>query len=160
VLATRVLVPLGALALFAGTVATAAGPHPGSAGTGEVVPRLTWLPVDDLIHWHGRTGTLLGLAALSVWFLARRFGADRALRRSLTVLCLLVASQGVVGFIQYELELPAGIVWVHVLLATFTWLAVVFAVAAAGKAVRHPSASYADLPRTGEVEPRTLVETR
>src|SRR3712207_6805329 len=34
-LATRALVPLGALVLFAGTVTTAAGPHPGSAGTKE-----------------------------------------------------------------------------------------------------------------------------
>ena len=160
VLATRALLPIGALAIFAGTVATAGGPHPGSAGTGEVVPRLTWLPVDDLIHWHGRSGTLLGLSALAAWFIARRFGADRAVRRSLTALCLLVASQGVVGFVQYELELPAGIVWVHVVLATFTWLAVLFAVASAGRAVRHPSASYADLPRTGEAAPRTLVETR
>jgi cytochrome c oxidase assembly protein subunit 15 len=159
VLAARLLVPVGALALFAGTVATAAGPHPGSAGTGEVVPRLDWLGLDALIHWHGRTGTLLGLTALGAWFLARRHGADPALRRALTVLCLLVASQGVIGFAQYELDLPAALVWVHVVVATFSWLAIMFAVAAAGSGVRHPSAPLPDIPTSGDAPRRTLVET-
>src|SRR5690606_28540005 len=101
VLATRALLPVGGLAIFAGTLATAAGPHPGSAGTGEVVPRLDLLTVDALIHWHGRTGTLLGLTAVAVWFYARRHGAGAALRRALTVVCLLVAAQVVIGFAHY-----------------------------------------------------------
>jgi heme a synthase len=160
VLATRALLAWGAVVLFAGTVATAAGPHPGSAGTGEVVPRIDWLGVDALIKWHGRTGTVLGLLALGCWWLARRHGGTRALLRSLTVVCLLVASQGVVGLVQYELELPAGLVWIHVVLATFTWLAILFSVAAAGRAVRHPSGEPVAIPRSGEVPTRTLAETR
>ena len=134
VLATRALVPLGALAIIAGTVATAAGPHAGENEENEPVSRLDLFgTLDDVIHWHGRTGTLLGLSALAVWFLARRLDAAPELKRALTVLCLCVAAQGVIGFAQYELELPAEIVWLHILVATGAWLALLFAVAAAGR---------------------------
>lgn len=132
-LATRALVGLGAWVLFLGTVATASGPHPGSSGTGEVVSRLD-LTGDGggllfAIHWHGRFSTFLGLCAVATWFLARRAGAPL---RWLTVVCLLMATQGVVGFAQYELELPAELVWVHVVAATATWLALLAAANAAG----------------------------
>ena len=40
--AVRLLLPLGALAIFFGTVATAAGPHAGGAGTGDTIDRLEW----------------------------------------------------------------------------------------------------------------------
>lgn len=135
VLATRALIPFGGLALFAGTLATAAGPHPGSAGTGEVIPRIDWIALDAMIHWHGRTGTLLGIASVVAWYLARKHGASRPLMRALTILCLLVASQGVVGFAQYELDLPAGLVWIHIVIASAAWVALLFAVAAAGRLV-------------------------
>ena len=135
-LVTRLLLPVGALSIFAGTFASAAGPHAGSAATGELVPRLDFFGVDTLdtlIHWHGRTGTLLGLTALAAWFVARRAGASRELRRALTATCLLVAAQGLVGFAQYELNLPSELVWLHVVIATATWVAIVFAAVAAGR---------------------------
>ena len=160
VTATRLLIPVGALALFAGTLATAAGPHPGHNETDEPIGRLQGLgSLDTLIHWHGRTGTLLGLAALTAGFLARRHGASRQLRTALTVVCLLVAAQGLVGFVQYELELPAGLVWIHVVIASGAWLAVCFANAAAPRPVGQPSTFAPELPTSGEAENRTLVET-
>jgi heme A synthase len=48
---------------------------------------------------------------------------------------VLLAAQGLVGSVQYELKLPSDMVWVHVGLATLTWLAVLWAVAAAGRLV-------------------------
>jgi cytochrome c oxidase assembly protein subunit 15 len=86
-----------------------------------------------MIHWHGRFSTFLGLCALALWFFVRRNGARPPLRRATTALCLLLAAQGVVGFIQYEAELPPGLVWIHITLATLTWLSVLWSVAAAGK---------------------------
>lgn len=136
VLAIRALVPIAAWVLFMGTAATASGPHPGSAGTGQVVPRLSIHGADTMtwvIHWHGRFSTFFGLCALATWFLLRRRGADEQVRRPVTVLCLLLAAQGIVGGIQYETGLPAEIVWVHVVLATCTWLSVLWSVAAAGR---------------------------
>lgn len=135
VLATRALVALAAWVLFLGTVATGSGPHPGTNGT-QVASRLDFRGADTLtwvIHWHGRFSTLLGLSALALWFHARRHSANPRLRKALTTLCLLLAAQGIVGFVQYETKLPAGIVWVHVLLATCTWLTVLWTVAASGR---------------------------
>jgi cytochrome c oxidase assembly protein subunit 15 len=133
---TRALLPLGAVLVFMGTVASAAGPHAGSAATGQVVHRLEWHGIDTMdwaIHMHGRLGTALGVATVLLWFLLRRRGADPAHLRALVLLGLLIAAQGVVGGAQYLLKLPEALVWIHVALATFTWLAVLHAVCRAGR---------------------------
>jgi cytochrome c oxidase assembly protein subunit 15 len=147
VLATRGLLALNAWVLFLGTLSTAAGPHPGASKTGEVVSRLHFKGGDTLvwmIHWHGRFSTFFGLCAIAAWFYARRRQATPQVRRALTVLCLLLATQGVVGFVQYETGLPAGLVWVHVVLATCTWLAANWGMAAAGRLAPLPAADLAD----------------
>ena len=134
--AVRALLPLGAITIFAGTVATAAGPHTGGEGTGDVVPRLRWYggeTLDWAIKGHARIAAVFGLLAVGVWFLLRRRNADRVTRRSLTLVCLALAAQGVIGTVQYALELPAGIVWIHVALASLTWIALLWSVAAAGR---------------------------
>ncbi|HTN24101.1 MAG TPA: COX15/CtaA family protein [Solirubrobacteraceae bacterium] len=139
------LVGLGAVTIFAGTAATAAGPHAGGAGTGDVIKRLDFKGAETLrfvIEQHARLATLLGLAAVGLWFLARRRGGPPEQRRALTVLCLLLAAQGVVGGVQYALELPAEIVWVHVGLAASTWLSIlwVFAATATARAAQPAAA--------------------
>jgi len=133
---TWALIPIGAITIFAGTAASAAGPHAGGAGTGDVIKRLTFKGADTLrfvIEQHARLATLLGLLAVGLWVLARRRGATSEQRRPITALCLLMAAQGVVGGAQYALELPAEIVWVHVALAAATWLAILWSVAAVGR---------------------------
>jgi cytochrome c oxidase assembly protein subunit 15 len=45
----------------------------------------------------------------------------------------LLALQGAIGGLQWSLELPSEIVWVHVALATLNWLAMLWTVAAAGR---------------------------
>jgi len=126
---------LGAVTIFAGTAAAAAGPHTGGTGTDDLVPRLVFKGADTLnwvISQHARLATLLGLAAVGVWILARRRGVGREERAPLTWLCVLLAAQGVIGIVQYRLELPAEIVWVHASLAAATWVAVVWTLIAAG----------------------------
>lgn len=135
VLATRAIVPLTAWVLLLGTITTGAGPHPGTHGD-QVARRFVFKggeTLDWMIHWHGRFSTFFGLCAVALWIYLRRQGASAGLRRAVTALCLLVAAQGLVGFLQYENELPAGLVWVHIVLATFTWISVLWAVAAAGR---------------------------
>lgn len=130
------LVPLGAITIFAGTAATAAGPHAGGSGTGDVIKRLDFKGSETLsfvIAQHARLATLLGIVAVVLWFLARRRGVTSEGRAPLTWLCVMLALQGVIGAVQYQLELPAEIVWVHVTLAAVTWLAILWVVVAAGR---------------------------
>jgi cytochrome c oxidase assembly protein subunit 15 len=136
--AVRALLPIGALAIFLGTAATAAGPHAGGAGTGDIIDRLEWKgagTLDWAIHQHARIATVLGLAVVGVYVLLRRRGAPADVLRPVTVAAVLLAVQGTVGAIQYALEVPAEIVWVHVSLAALTWLALLWSTAAAGRPV-------------------------
>lgn len=129
----RALLPLGALTIFAGTAATAAGPHSGGV-TGQHVHRLTFEGRDTLtwiVHRHATVAALFGVAVIAVWLLHRRRGIMQTLE-PLMVLGVLLAAQGLVGSVQYELRLPADIVWVHVGLATATWITLLWATAAAG----------------------------
>jgi cytochrome c oxidase assembly protein subunit 15 len=131
----RAMLPLGGLTILVGTAATAAGPHAGGAGTGDVIDRLEWRGVDTLgwaVHRHATLASILGVAAVAIWFLLRSRGADAEVRRAMTAACLLLAAQGTVGAIQYQLKLPSELVWVHVALAACLWLALLWATAAAG----------------------------
>jgi cytochrome c oxidase assembly protein subunit 15 len=131
VLLVRGLLGLAAVAIALGTVSTAAGPHAGSSGTGEFVGRFDFWGSDTLaraVHVHGYVVTALGLATLYAWWRAR----DAELRRTLLLVLGLLALQGVIGISQYNFELPAELVWVHVALATLTWVGYVHARAAAG----------------------------
>ena len=92
---------------------------------------------------------------IGVWLLHRRRGASEEELEPLTVLGVLLAAQGLVGSVQYELKLPTDMVWVHVALATFSWLAVLWAVAAAGVLVPRRQPVPATEPQTSvrELEP-------
>ncbi len=132
-LATRALVGLGALTIFAGTAATAAGPHAGGS-PGQKINRLDFDgrgTMDFVIHRHAEIAFVFSLAAVALWWLARRREAEPLLKRSLTVLCVLLALQGAVGLDQYETHLPTELVWVHVALACGAWLAAIWAACAA-----------------------------
>lgn len=133
--AVRALIPLGQLTILAGTVATASGPHAG-AHEGELVHRFDFEGTGTLewvVQRHATIATIYGIAAIAVWFLLRRPGADRRALQPLTVVIGLLALQGAIGGIQWALELPAGIVWIHIAIATGNWLAMLWTVAAAGR---------------------------
>jgi cytochrome c oxidase assembly protein subunit 15 len=150
--AVRALVPLGAVTIFAGTAATAAGPHAGGQD-GERINRLDFKgggTLDWAIHQHARIAAAMGVAAVVVWLLLRRRGAEGQVQRAVTALLALLALQAAVGALQYALELPAEIVWVHVTLAALTWLSVLWSTAAAGRLVPRAASKRAD---------RLVVET-
>ena len=95
------------------------------------------------VPWIG--WSVLGVAAVGVYVLLRRRRADPQLRRAVATLCVLLAAQGAVGALQYALEVPAEIVWVHVSLAALTWLSLLWAAAAGGRLA--PQAERAAQPR-------------
>jgi cytochrome c oxidase assembly protein subunit 15 len=134
VIAVRVITVIAVAVILLGSASTAAGPHAGASGTGQLVQRLDFWGGDTvrrLIHLHGYLVTVMGLATLATWWASRRRGtAD--LERTLRLICLLLLAQGVIGITQYELALPTEIVWVHVALATLTWVGYVHAWVSAG----------------------------
>jgi cytochrome c oxidase assembly protein subunit 15 len=141
VLAVRLLLAWASVTIVLGTAATAAGPHAGSAGTGELVHRLDFWGGKTLAHvinLHGTLAAILGVATVAVWLLARRHRGNPELMLTLKLTALLLAAQGVVGILQYQLELPTEIVWVHVALATLTWVGFVHVWAAAGRPLAGP----------------------
>jgi heme a synthase len=131
----RALIPLGQLTILAGTIATASGPHAG-AHAGQLVHRFTFegnKTLEWVVQRHAAIATVYGLAAIAVWFVLRRPGGDRRAVKALTVVLGLLALQGAIGGLQWALKLPGEIVWVHVAVATLNWLAMLWAVAAAGR---------------------------
>jgi heme a synthase len=157
VLCARATVALGGLTIFAGTAATAAGPHAGGS-PGQRINRLDFDgkgTMDFVIHRHGEIALAFGLAALCMWWLARRSSpsnpADPLVRRSAAASFALIALQGIVGLDQYETHLPTELVWVHVSLASLTWVAVLWTACAAGRLQAHPVPSQA--PGAPEAKP-------
>ncbi len=148
------MVALGALTIFAGTAATAAGPHAGGS-PGQKINRLAFDgrgTMDFVIHRHAEIALVFSLAAVGLWFLARRRGAPERVQRPLTVLCVLLALQGVVGLDQYETHLPTELVWVHIVLACSAWLTVIWSACEAGALVRRS--------RIGAAAPRPEASLR
>jgi heme a synthase len=150
--AVRALIPLGQLTILAGTIATASGPHAG-AHKGQLVHRFDFegaRTLEWVVQRHAAIATVFGLAAIGVWFLLRRPGGDRRALKPLGALLGLLALQGVVGGVQWALKLPGEIVWVHVALATVTWLAMLWTVAAAGRLEPRTAEAGIEAPPPGE----------
>jgi cytochrome c oxidase assembly protein subunit 15 len=145
----RGLAPLGGLTIFAGTVATAAGPHSGGV-TGQHVHRLHFKGANTLtwaVHQHATIAAIFGVAVIGAWFLRRRRAGTGADLEPLTVLGVLLAAQGLVGSVQYELRLPTDMVWVHVALASITWVVILWAWATEGSLAPRRVTVAAEEPR-------------
>lgn len=156
---TRVTVALGALTIFAGTVATGAGPH-GGGFKGQPVPRLTFKGPRTLewaVNQHATVGVLFGIAVIATWAVKMRKRGSVDVLDPLTMLGVLLAGQGLLGSVQYELKLPAGMVWLHVGLATLIWLVALWAWADAGRPLRRRQPAQPTTSSTPRVsEPREL----
>ena len=107
-----------ALAVTAGTATTGAGPHAGGKGALRLA-----VPLDDM----ARTHSSLVIAAVAVLLvelaLLHRAGAPEAVQERGRLLLAATAAQGVVGYTQFFLHLPALLVALHVLGATVVWSA-------------------------------------
>jgi heme a synthase len=151
--AVRGLIPLGQLTILAGTITTGAGPHAG-AHAGQLVHRFTFEGTETLRWIVARHAVIAGVfagAAIGVYLLLRRDGGDRRATRPLGFVIALLAAQGVVGGVQWALELPTELVWLHVALATGAWLATLWTVATAGRLApaREPATSPTIEERAG-----------
>jgi heme a synthase len=111
------LVALAACVLIvSGTLATAAGPHPGST----VVRRL-W-SFEPAVYWHVRATAVFGISFALV--LAYLFRARAPQMRGALIVLGLLAVQMTIGEVQYRTHLPWWLVLVHVTVAATVWAAV------------------------------------
>jgi len=159
--AVRGLIPLGQLTILAGTIATASGPHAG-AHAGQLVHRFDFEGTGTLewvVQRHAAIATVFGLAAIGVWLLLRRPGGDRRAQVPLAAVLGLLALQGVVGGVQWALKLPSEVVWVHVALATATWLTMLWTVATAGRLEPRAAPEAGPAPVGAESEAPALSQS-
>jgi heme a synthase len=114
------LAAVTALVLVAGTVVTGAGPHAGDLKHG-MVHRID-LPIVGLAQLHA--DLVMVLIGLTVGVLAAGYAVgSTVLRRAAVVLLAVELAQGVIGYTQYFLHVPALLVAFHMLGACLVWLA-------------------------------------
>jgi cytochrome c oxidase assembly protein subunit 15 len=105
----RVVYALTIWVLVVGTLVTAAGPHGGDAKA----RRLDW-PLGDVARVHGiSVDVLVALTLVLVVALARTRAPRRALNVA-SVTVVVMAAQGVLGYVQYFNHIPAVLVGFHV----------------------------------------------
>jgi heme a synthase len=163
VVLSRTLAAYGGLVIVVGTFATAAGPHAGGAGTGDIVQRLDFMGPETLrrlILAHGHLATVLGLCTVALFFFARRRGARPGLVRALAVAAVLMAVQGVVGLVQYHSGLPSELVWFHASAAAGLWATFVVVALEAGRPVRPDGGESGDGDQTNRTPSSATSSSR
>lgn len=150
----RTLVPLTFAAVLTGMFTTAAGPHAGGEA-GEVG---RWEPrgggsLEWIVQRHGRVADVLGIAAIAVFVILWRRKAPKELRTKSMIFAVLIGIQGLIGSIQWQLQLPELLVWLHVVFATLSWVYVLWFAYAAGvlkpAAEREKAAELKTAPTAG-----------
>jgi len=121
--------------LYLGTVVTGSGPHSGDAES-----RRTGLDPQVMSHVHAVAVYVLLALTIGLVVLARRSGARQVARAAAALLGVELA-QGVVGFTQYLLDLPAALVVLHLLGAALVSAAVTGVVLAGCQRSRGSSAT-------------------
>jgi cytochrome c oxidase assembly protein subunit 15 len=116
----RVLVTVAAATLVLGTVTTGTGPHAGDAG--DHIERFD-LPLERVTQLHADAALLLTGLVVATLFAVRLTDVPALIRRRALWLAGAVGLQVVIGYTQYFLDLPAGVVELHVAGATVLWAA-------------------------------------
>lgn len=113
----------GWVVLYLGTVVTGSGPH-----SGDEDSRRTGLDPGSMSHVHAWAVYALVALTIVTLVLARREG-NLPLRTATLALLAAEGAQAVVGYTQYFLDLPTGLVLLHMLGAALTaaalaWVAI------------------------------------
>jgi cytochrome c oxidase assembly protein subunit 15 len=125
--------------LLLGTVTTGTGPH-----AGDSTRHITRLPfaLERVTQLHADAALLLTGLIVASLFAVRLTDAAAVVRRRAGWLAATVVLQVAIGYVQYFLDLPPGVVGLHVAGATALWCAAVwFALACTA---RHPQPAAAD----------------
>jgi len=115
---TKTYVIVLAAVLVAGTVVTGSGPHAGD----ETAPRFSIL-VSTAVRIHSVLVWVLLALFVVLFARVRKIASEfAALRTSLVAAAALIVAQGGLGYLQYHLGVPAGLVAIHVALSVAVWI--------------------------------------
>jgi cytochrome c oxidase assembly protein subunit 15 len=103
------------LVLFLGTLVTGSGPHAGDATAARFpfdLRTMAWLHADAVIALFGIT---FGLFVVH--------GVSAHTKKRLKIFVAIALSQGLIGYVQWYLDLPELIVGLHLVGSTLVWIA-------------------------------------
>lgn len=104
--------------LVAGVVVSGTGPHSGD----EMASRFD-LDIEAVARVHADVAYIVVGLSFALLFALHVSGSARAARRAALALFAVVLLQGVIGYTQYFLAVPAALVLLHVLGSTLVWIA-------------------------------------
>lgn len=125
-----VLTAAVAVLLLAGVVVTGTGPHSGD----EMASRFPF-DIEVVARIHADVVYVVVGLTFALLFALRVTGAPAPARRAALTLLAVELAQGIIGYVQYFLAVPAFLVGLHVLGSTLVWictLRVVFAMRTRG----------------------------
>lgn len=120
---TLLLASTASVVLVLGTVTTGTGPHAGDST--KHVPRFGF-PLDRVTQLHADSALLLTGLVIATLFAVRLTDCSAVVRRRAAWVAAAVVVQVVIGYVQYFLNLPPGVVGLHVAGATALWCATVW----------------------------------
>lgn len=120
-LVARGLVVVTSVMMVAGTLVTGTGPLAGARD----VPRYHFFTLTQVSQLHADIGWVLGTTAVMLMLSVHLTEAPPRVIRLGWVVLGLIGLQGVIGYVQLGLHLPAGLVWVHVANTALIWIAVI-----------------------------------
>jgi cytochrome c oxidase assembly protein subunit 15 len=151
--ALGILVMLASLAVITvGVVLTGSGPHAGDPKAGR-----NGLDPETLTRLHADLVFLLLGLTVGLWLAARALEA-RAAARAALVLTVIELAQGVVGIVQYLLDVPEVLVGLHMAGACAVWLATLAAWTRLRSVLPPVDSAQARRDGLGETPGRTLAE--
>jgi cytochrome c oxidase assembly protein subunit 15 len=122
VLLARSLVLITAAVLAIGTVVTGTGPHAGSLDEDGRLHRIHLSPA-GISQLHADSVMVLIGATVGMLALVYAVRALGALRKAVRALLVIELAQGIIGYTQYFLHVPAVLVGFHMFGACLVWLA-------------------------------------
>ena len=120
---TLLLAATASAVLVLGTITTGTGPHAGD--NTKHVPRFGF-PLDRVTQLHADSALLLTGLVIATLFAVRLTDCSAVVRRRAAWVAAAVVVQVVIGYVQYFLNLPPGVVGLHVAGATALWCATVW----------------------------------
>lgn len=114
------LVGVVALMMTVGTLVTGSGPLAGAASA----PRYHFISLTGITQLHADVGWALGVLTIGLLLMLILVQAPARPLRLCWITLGLIGMQGAIGYTQYFLHLPAGLVWVHVANTALIWITV------------------------------------